>query len=350
MEDTQGLSINLAAVAANYALLKSRAGGAVVGASIKANAYGLGMREVASALAGAGCVHFFVATIQEAANLRKYATGEIYVLNGIHAGPAHGLKNVVPVLNSLEDIAQWTGPCALHFDTGMNRLGIAEDEAAQIIRDPKMLEHLEIKLAMSHYTSSEDINAQSNKIQASKFAALKKRMAIETRWSLANSSGIFHMPDDLYDMVRPGYALYGGNPTPEKENPMQNVVTLSVPVLQVRSVKKGESIGYNGTHTFDADAETATINIGYADGFMRAFGHGQVYFDGQACPVLGRVSMDLVTIGIGHLGRRPKPGSLIEVLGPNQSIDQLAASGGTIGYEVLTSLGGRYQRHYISAS
>lgn len=345
------LTIDLGAVAQNYRTLQKAAAGAAVGASIKADAYGLGMIPVAKTLAKAGCSDFFVATADEAAALRAQTEGNIFVLNGLRGGSRPIPKGVMPVLNSLDDIKAWAGgPCALHFDTGMNRLGLSADEAREIIAHPNLTAHLEVRLAMSHFVSSEEAGNPLTKTQCEKFAHLKRHLPF-TRWSLANSSGIFHATDDLHDLVRPGYALYGGNPTPEAPNPMRSVVTLETPVLQTRRVKKGDTAGYNATHRFEADADTATIGMGYADGFFRLFSNNaRVFYKGQPCPVLGRVSMDLTIIGIGHLPERPGPGDMIEVLGAHQSIDELARSGGTIGYEVLTALGARYIRRYIEAS
>ena len=342
------LTIDLGAVARNYKILSDKAR-TVVGASIKADAYGLGMIPVAQTLAQAGCKDFFVATIDEAIALRQEVAGNIFVLNGIHAGDRGIPDGVLPILNSLADIKAWRGPCGLHFDTGMNRLGISGDETQMLIDNPGLYAHLDVQLAMSHFVSSDDDESDMNAVQCERFATLKAQLPFK-RWSLANSSGIFHAPDDLYDLVRPGYALYGGNPTPEADNPMERVVTLEVPVLQTRAVKEGESIGYNATHIFGADTETATLALGYADGFFRANSNEScVYFKGQPCPVLGRVSMDLCAVGIGHLAEKPVLGDMIEVLGPTQSIDELADTSFTIGYEVLTSLGGRHQRRYIKA-
>lgn len=341
------LSIDLASLAANYNLLNK---GTPAGAAVKANAYGLGIDKVAPVLAAQGCRDFFVATIDEGVHLRKLVTGDIYILNGIHAGAADmRAHNLIPVLNSVKDLEYWTsGPCAIHFDTGMNRLGLSADETKHLIEHQFLLQGRDVKLALSHFACSDELDHPLIALQCQRTDVLQKQFP-QFRWSLANSSGIFRARQYLFDLTRPGYALYGGNPTPETKNPMHPVVRLDVRVLQTRDVKKGSTIGYGATHTFPEDAQTATINLGYADGFARA-NKGHVFWQGQPCPILGRISMDSLSIGIGHLqGPKPAAGDLIEVLGPHQGIDALAEDAGTIGYEVLTSLGMRYARHYIDA-
>jgi len=169
--------------------------------------------------------------------------------------------------------------------------------------------------------------------------------------SLSNSSGAFRLPEHRGDMIRPGMALYGLNPTPEETNPMRPVVTLHARVLQTRSVKKGETAGYGAAHRFEKDTVTATVALGYADGFLRSLSRGGVlYFNGTACPVVGRVSMDLVIVDVGQAVSPPRPGDALEVIGPNQDADALAADAGTIGYEILTALGRRYRRVYASGA
>lgn len=355
------LTIDLAALADNYTLLAKLGNAPHTGACIKANAYGTGADMAATALAARGCRDFFVATAAEGARLRPHVTGDIYVFAGLHSGStaeftAHGL---IPSLNSLADIsahkAVGGGACAVFFDTGLNRLGLGADETAHLLQHPELLSGLDIRLFLSHFACAEDpahpLNAQQC-ARAHNIRAALSPLYPAARWSMCNSSGIFHYPEVRYDLLRPGYALYGGNPTPEKPNPMKPVVRLDVRVLQTRYVRAGDTIGYSATHRFDADSETATVCLGYADGFARAHqkGGAVLYWQGQPCPVIGRVSMDLVTIGIGHLeGPRPQAGDMLEVLGPHQDADMLAASAGTIGYEILTSLGLRYARRYIGA-
>lgn len=348
------LTIDLGAIAENYGIVKAVSGEAAVGASIKADAYGLGAEKVGPALYKAGCRSFFVATVEEGIRLRGVLPETaIYIFAGIHGGDreAFGVHNLRPCLNSLADIAAWAGgPCAVFFDTGMNRLGLDATEAARLIAEPDLLARCDVRLFLSHFACSEDTVQPMNLEQCARIDAIRAVLAPHyphVMWSMCNSSGAFHYPQVHYDLIRAGYALYGGNPTPDKPNPMRPVVTLEAWVLQTRLCQTGESIGYSATYRFDAPTETATICLGYADGFFRSqSSRAQVYFNGEPCPVLGRVSMDLVTIGINHLKRKPVVGDMIEVLGPHQDIEALARSGQTIGYEILTSLGSRYARVY----
>lgn len=353
------LTINLGALAENYRYFKTM-GSADVAGVVKADGYGLGAQDVVKALLEEGCSQFFVATPDEGAAIRDIAEdAQIAILGGLYQGAEEFyLENhLIPVINSLEEMRRWRDfsaendfalPYWLHIDTGMNRLGLSTHETTQFIDDPDMADPLHMIGIMTHFACADEKDHALNKMQANTFAQIAKHFP-DAQKSLCNSSGAFRDTNWHHDLLRPGYALYGGNPTPETDNPMKPVVTLDVPVLQTRAVKKGESIGYSATHTFKADDETATLALGYADGFFRsASNKATVYFKGQACPVLGRVSMDLVTISIGHLDDKPVQGDMIEILGPHQDVDALAASCGTIGYEILTSLGHRYHREYLS--
>lgn len=353
------LMVDLGALKANYRLFKSMTT-ARVAAAVKADAYGVGMGPAARALAEEGCDMFFVATADEAATLRAQDSNiQIAVLGGVLPGLEDDYLHhtIHPVLNSLEMIDRWAMlakkkerplDAIIHFDTGMNRLGLGADETAHLINNPTLLDTMNVRMVMSHFACSDEAGHPLNDSQAQRFAAIAKHFPKAAK-SLANSSGIFRNNAWHYDMLRPGYGLYGGNPTPEMKNPMTPVVRLDVPVIQVRRVKKGESIGYSAGHVFETDTVTATIAMGYADGFLRsASGHARVFWNGAACPVLGRVSMDLVTIDLGGLTKDlPHPGDYVEVIGPHQSVDDLAAQAGTIGYEILTSLGARYGRMYL---
>ncbi len=352
------LTIDLSALIANYRLFKRQTAGEVAGV-LKADGYGLGATALASALLNDGCAQFFVATPDEGAAIRAIAEdAKIAVLGGLYHGAEdfYLYHHLIPVINSLDQLHRWRDfsvkesfalPYWLHVDTGMNRLGLGADEWATLEADPGQAEPLHMIGIMSHFACADEKDHALNDRQAERFAACA-RLFPDALKSLCNSSGVFRNKNWHHDLVRPGYALYGGNPTPEAENPMQRVVTLETPVLQTRRVKKGESVGYGAGHHFDQDTETATVALGYADGFLRAgSGKARLYYKGQACPILGRVSMDLISVGIGHLADKPVPGAMMEVLGPHQSLDQLADDLGTIGYEILTSLGGRYGREYL---
>ncbi len=359
-EKTGFLDIKLQNLANNYKIFQEFVEkGTNVAGIVKANAYGLGLKPIVQTLETLNCPIFFVATPEEAVALRSINTQTpIAVLNGLFLGAEQDYihHNLTPILNTPEEINRWNKtaqnngrklPAIIHFDTGMNRLGLGHEETSTFCEARHHYNGLDIQMVMSHFSCADN---QDNPMNHDQFLAFDKiaNFFPNIRKSLANSSGIFRDKAYHYDMVRPGNALYGGNPTPEKANPMHPVIELTTRILQIRHVKKNQSIGYNSTHAFDKDTSTATLAVGYADGFHRA-GSNQtmVYYNGKACPVLGRVSMDLITIGIGHLDKQPQIGEAIEIIGPHQSIDDLASTWNTIGYEVLTSLGSRYHRRYI---
>lgn len=364
------LTIDLAALAANYQIFQDKVGpNCAVAGVIKANAYGLGLKEIAQTLKTLNCPQFFVATLEEALKIREFdQKTPIAVLGGLFTGEekTYTTHNITPVLNSPTDIQSWkkwgqeqnkAPPAFLHIDTGMNRLGLSNKEYNQLLDAPNSLEGIDIQYVMSHFVAADDWAESWAKeltiAQADSFSdyavRLSRRMPTLKK-SLANSPGLFRNDHYHHDMVRPGYALYGGNPTPEKDNPMQPVVSLNTRILQIRECQKHETVGYGASHKFGKDTRTATIALGYADGFQRAISNnGVVYYNNQPCPVIGRVSMDLVTIDISQIkGKAPQQGDSVEILGPNQSVDDLAKAAGTIGYEILTSLGSRYKREYVN--
>ncbi len=355
---TARLTVDLGAVARNYSIICTRIGPHCRAAGvIKADAYGLGMKEIWAALESQGCPLYFVATPDEALALRALTKKPAGVLGGVFPGIEEEFirHNLWPVLNSLEDIARWQQaavrrglslPAIVHFDTGMNRLGLPAHEAEILCGDPGRLDGVDVKMIMSHFACADEADSPMNAEQAARFDKIAAYFP-QAEKSLANSSGIFRSPAYHHDLVRPGMALYGLNPTPEESNPMQPVVTLATRILQVKAVRAGETVGYGASYKFDRDATVATVALGYADGVLRSLGNkGTLYYEGRACPVVGRISMDLVTVAVE--GAAPQPGQTMEVLGPHQSADDLAAAAGTIGYEILTALGRRYQRHYKS--
>ena len=351
------LSINRAALKANYAALQSRVGPRVrVAAMVKANAYGCGLEGCASALEDAGAREFFVANLNEALELRTIleTPANIYVLAGFDKLEARTFESedIIPVLNSPHQLAAYLSaprkregkkPAILHVDTGMNRLGFAMDEI-----DSADCAALDLHFIMSHFACADEKDHPLNETQASRFAEIRKKFA-GTPASLANSSGIFRSPEYHLHLARPGMALYGLNPTPETTNPMRPVVKLETPILQIRTALKGETCGYGASHAFTKDCTLAIAALGYADGFSRALSNrGNLYWNGKPCPVRGRVSMDLVIVDLTDIPehQRPHAGDLLEVIGPHQSPDDLAMTAGTISYEILTSLGGRYECRY----
>ncbi len=345
------LTVDLAALVANWQSLH-RPGGPPVAGVIKADAYGLGATPVATALYAAGCRHFFVAWLQEAQAIRSSVPDAmVAVLGGLIPGTeqAYVAQGVTPVLGTLEEVDRWgaLGPAILHVDTGMSRLGLSAAEVDILAANPARL-RAPLLYVMSHLVSSEAPGDKLNATQLARFKAARARLPAAAG-SLANSSGIFLGPAYAFDLVRPGAALYGINPTPDAANPMRPVVRLSIRVLSVRDVRVGETVGYNATWTARRPSRIATAALGYADGFLRSLsGRAGACFDGTPVPLVGRISMDLTTFDVTD---HPaiQPGAWLDVLGPGLTADGLAAAAGTNGYEILTSLGPRYQRVYLPA-
>ncbi len=352
------LSIDLKALAHNYTLLTNRTNPNCQAAGIvKADAYGLGVAQIVSVLEKQNCPFYFVATPDEAFDLRSMTDKPVAVLNGIFPGTEKDYlhHNLTPVLNSLSAIESWQTvakqnetnlPAIIHCDTGMNRLGLGSDEIEKFFERSSQYKNLTIKLIMSHFACADEQENTMTHTQYERFVKIAKHFP-QAQKSLANSAGIFRSPDYHFDMVRPGMALYGLNPTPEINNPMKPIVTLKTRILQLRTAPKGENVGYGATHRIEKNTTLATVALGYADGFLRALGNkGILYYKGSPCPIVGRVSMDLVTVDMGD--KTPLENEKLEVIGPHQSADDLAKAAGTIGYEVLTNLGTRYQRRYLS--
>ena len=356
------LTIDLAALKSNYRLLRDMAPKSGCAALVKANAYGVGVEQVAPALQEAGCHIFFVATIDEGTELRDITGDEpqIFVMNGLLSAAIDPFLEhlLTPVLNDLGQIELWSKrartlerrlPAAIHFDTGMSRLGLPEDEARQLRGDPTMIDDVEVKYVMSHLVSSEERGNPINGLQLKKFSEICKGMP-PVPASLANSSGIFLGPEYHLDLVRPGVALYGANPQAGQSNPMAEVLQLKAKIAQVRRVDTPQTVGYGATHRVTEPTKIATIPLGYADGYLRSLsGRGYCYVGGTRVPVVGRVSMDLITLDVTSVpDNLACPGTEVDVIGGPIPIDELAEAGDTIAYELLTSLGARYQRAYVS--
>jgi alanine racemase len=355
------LTIDLAAIAANYHLLKGRLAGVDCAGVVKADAYGLGAARVATVLAQAGCRHFFVAHLQEGLALRPALTAEaeIFVLNGLMPGAEAACLDagLVPVLNSLAQVDAWAAlsrrrgralPAVLQVDSGMARLGLAPAEVEALARDPQRLDGIAIRAVMSHLACADEPDHPANRAQLGAFETLRRQLPPAPA-SFANSSGIFLGADYHFDLARPGAALYGVAPVPGRPNPLRPVIRLDARVIQTRAIGAGDAVGYG--HAFRAAAPTriATLGIGYADGWLRSVGGaGRAYVGDLAVPIAGRVSMDSLTLDISALpADMLKPGDFVELIGPHQTVDEVAAAAGTIGYEILTSLGGRYVRRYL---
>ncbi len=337
------LTIDLDAIAANWAALDRLSAGAVeTGAVVKADAYGLGVAAVSRALRAVGASRFFVAVASEAVAVRA-AVGpgpEIFVFAGYTPGDGELLRQTEfrPMLNSPQQVSAFAAehpdlPCGLQLDTGMNRLGLEPEDLGALD-----LGSLDLRLVMSHLACADDPSHPQNAAQRGAFQAMTGGFAPELL-SLAATGGVLLGPDYHFAVTRPGIGLYGGQPFADA----RPVVRLSVPVLQVRDVAVGESVGYGAAWVAARPSRIATLAVGYADGLLRALSGAVFHAEGVACPVVGRVSMDLITVDVTDLPFEP---DTLDVLGPDQGIDALAAAAGTIGYEVLTALGSRYERVY----
>jgi alanine racemase len=357
------LTIDLAAVESNWKRLAGLTVPVECAAVVKADGYGCGLEPVTRTLHRAGCRTFFVADVAEGRRARTVAPdATIYVLNGVIPGSAQAFAadHLRPVINSTTELAEWDafvatknwrGGAALHVDTGMNRLGITVEEAAAIA--PRLQsENHGFTLVMSHLACAESPDHPMNARQLRLFRDI--RMAYRgVASSLANSSGIFLGERAYCDLVRPGVALYGVNPTPGKANPMRRVVELKGRIIQVRTIDKGETVGYGAAFTAGRASRIAIIAVGYADGFLRSAGTArgkpaaEVIVAGKRCPLAGRVSMDVLAVDVTDVAEGAvRRGDFATLIGDRVSVDDLAAGMGTIGYEVLTDLGRRYHRLY----
>jgi alanine racemase len=360
------LTIDLGALGDNWRLLRRRVAPAECAAVIKANAYGVGIEPAARVLSAAGCKTFFVAQIEEALRARAElgVSARIFVLNGLQAGAdpadyvAHGLS---PVIGSADELAHWSTcaaqegapPCAIHIDTGMSRLGFASSVELETMLARRDLGTPGVDLVMSHFVSSEERDNPLNRLQIERFERTRALFP-GVPASLANSSGIFLPDRPFYDLVRPGYGLFGGNPILPSPNPMKRVVKLEIRIQQTRWIEPGASVGYNGQWTAKRHTRLATLLAGYADGLPRSAGAtserkgAEVLIAGKRRQLVGRVSMDLCVADVTDLpDDTARPGDFAEILGDEIGVDELAARSCVIGYNVLTGLGARYRRVYV---
>ena len=357
------LTIDLSALRDNYSTIKSRvSAGCEVGCVIKADAYGLGAERIAETLYKQGCRTFFIAKAHEIETLGSLADDvRVIVLNGYDPESHTYYKHpaMIPTLGSAYEINAYKSqstsgekPCFLKFCTEMNRAGLDEKEWKHILDNPSALEGLGLKGLMAHFACADEPEHPMTHAQYMSFKAITDSFAQQydgLERSLSNSFGLFR--DDLYhfDLARPGMAIYGLNPTPYANNPMQNVVDLRLRVIRTRLIQKDEYTGYGATYRFEKDTPIALLSSGYADGIFRSLSNkGKVYWNGIACPIRGRVSMDMIVVDLSDVpeDQRPQSGDMMELIGPNQSADVLAEDAGTIGYEILTALGDRYERVY----
>lgn len=346
---TAKLDIFLDAIAENWRALDARSGeGTETAAVVKADAYGLGAERVAPRLAGAGARTFFVATAEEGATVR-HALGEgisIAVFSGHMEGDTDLIRahDLIPMLNSREQVIRHLDALpdtrfGVQLDSGMNRLGMEPGEWDGL--KSRLLE-LSPWLVMSHLACADEPDHPMNAQQLAAFKGMTD--GIDARRSLSATGGILLGEEYHFDLTRPGVGLYGGLPFATALQAVQ----ISIPVIQCRDVALGESVGYGNSWIASHPSRIATIASGYADGLLRSMsGNATLFAAGKPCPLVGRVSMDLITVDISHLEEDPET---FEILGPYQGVDALAEAAGTIGYEILTSLGARYSRNYNRAS
>ncbi len=345
---TARLTVDLGALAANYQWLAGLSGQAVCAAAVKANAYGLGLGPVVARLWDSGCRTFFVASVPEAADvLRLLPQAKVYVLSNFLQENLAALADIgaTPVLASPETAAEWAHmaprkPCALMIDTGINRSGLAPEQLQDI---PKGA--LNIELLLTHLASADEPQNLQNHLQLELFKTVRGHFN-GVPASVANSAGIFLGTDYHFDMTRPGLALYGAEAGPLGVA-VKPVVHVEAQVLQCRTIPAGTKIGYNGTHTSSRCGRIATLGIGYADGYGRDFSNrGTVVLQGVRCPVVGRVSMDMTIIDVTE-SPSCKVGDWASLIGGGISLAEATATSGISPYEILTRLGGRFERRYI---
>jgi alanine racemase len=356
--ETGALTVDLSAIADNWRTMARLAGGAECGAVVKADAYGLGLAPAMRALLSAGCRTFFVANVVEGEAARAVAPGAtIYVLDGLVPGAATRLvaADLIPALGSLGEIDEWAATgrkprAAIHFDTGMNRFGIPICEAAQAAERARLITPT---LVMSHFVSSQMPDAPGNARQIEAFLDARARFA-DIPASMANSSAVFLPQRPHFDVVRPGYALFGGNPTPYAECPVRPVARLKARILSIREIESGDCVGYDALWTAPRRTRIATVGVGYADGVpVGATGcsgkpAGEALVGGVRCPFIGRVSMDYIVLDVSDAPQdAARRGEWVELLGDAICIEEAASRAGTIGYEILTRLGARFSRRYV---
>lgn len=336
--------------------MRTRSGAADCAAVVKANAYGLGVEPVARRLRAEGCRHFFVATLAEGRELRRFVPdAAIHVFEGPLTGELAPFVDdaLVPVLNSLEQVEWWAGtgrPAALHIDTGMTRLGMSEAEVTALAARRDLLERLRIDTVMTHLACADEPAHPLNREQLERFARLRALLP-PARSSVGNSAGAMLGGEHAGDMIRPGIGLYGGNPFTARSNPFETVATLLARVVQVQRVERPQTVGYGATHDAAAGARIATVAFGYADGYPRCLGNrGFAYAAGRRVPVVGRVSMDLIGLDVTSLPAETLvPGSYVELFGANIPLEEVARAAGTVNYELLVRLGRRVEREPVSA-
>ena len=355
------LEINIDSIIHNYQLINNKVGNTECAAVLKADAYGMGASVIAKALDKAGCSTFFVATIDEGIELRACFSkdeNQIAVLSGLLEGSEDIFysNKLTPVLNDTEQIKKWaiynkqkniSAPSILHIDTGMNRLGLTINELYDIIKNPTELKELHVEWIMSHLACGDQPRDIMNEKQLSVFLNAKKEFP-NVKASLANSAGVFLGQSYHLDMVRPGIALYGSGSGSIPSKPLKQVIKLYSRILQIRTLSTGASVGYGASYRVSEATRVATVGLGYADGYLRSLSNcSWVFFNGLRLPVIGRISMDYITIDITQIAsEKIQTGDFIEIIGDKFTLDDLATVANTVPHELLTRLGTRHHRIY----
>jgi alanine racemase len=357
------LSIDLKGLQRNYRKIQAEVKPAECGASLKADAYGIGTDPAARALWAAGCRSFFVALPEEGRRLRAILPqAVIYVLCGLLAGEArfYGEHSLRPALAQLTEIEEWAHycrtigrrpPAAVHIESGINRLGLQLAHVKELAWRKEIFADFELALVISHLARADEAEHGFNRQQLDTFNSLRKLLPPAPA-SFANSPGAFLGPAFHYDLVRPGIGLYGGNPFSERDNPFEAVATVEARILQVKFLGAGESVGYGGSFVAERPSRIAVIAAGYADGYPRSCsalpkgGPASVWLAGRLAPLVGRVSMDMITADVTDVPGEPKVGDMVELMGRHVGVDDIARWSGSISYEILTRLGSRYLRLY----
>ena len=357
------LNINLKSINKNYKIIKKKVGGkCLIAATVKANAYGLGVENIAKSLLKVGCKFFFVATTNEAIELRKISKNiNIFILNGLITSEINLIykHDLIPVINNLDQLKKIENyqkrkkfrlNIALHFDTGMSRLGLDQVETKELIANKsKLIKKSKIFVVMSHLSCGDDKRSRLNKEQLNKFNFIRKNFP-NCLHSLSNSAGVLLGKKYHFDMVRPGISLYGGNCQQNEKKIYHNVISLKAKLIQMREIYKGDTIGYGATYKAKSKMIIGTLGFGYGDGFNRSLSNNYcIYYNNKKIKIVGRVSMDLITVDLTKIknlkGIMDKE---FEIIGNKFSINSVASLINTIPYEILTNLGKRYQRKYIS--
>lgn len=351
------ITVDLDALEANFRYCGEQLRPAACAAVVKADAYGLGIRKIAPALWEAGCRQFFTATHREGATLRALLPGaEIFVFEGVTdlSLDVFCEKELVPVLIAPAHSARWAErgrslgralPAILHIDTGMTRLGFGEPELAELMRRPEDLDWIDIRYVMTHYACADDPGNDMSRRQKRRFDRLRAQLP-DAPTSIGNSAGGLMGPEFSGDMARVGIAMFGGNPYGGGMPPLRPVLRVQSRILQVRDVPAGTTVGYGATFTAETPLRIATVGTGYADGYPWSLGNrGVASIGGRRAPVVGRVSMDLITLDVSGLPEDSvRPGAMVDLIGPDISLEEVAERAGTINYEILTGLGQRARR------